>query len=70
MLVTVMTAIVLFVIAFFLAFALFVLSRPTQGRHDQGPAKMCSRCHKANPSHARFCGQCGQELTDDGTRAP
>ena len=32
------------------------------GQTRQGETKACPRCQKLNPSNARYCGQCGEEL--------
>ena len=60
-----MTFIVLVVLLVFFFLGISVLlRRPGTDREDLqlGTQSPCPHCRKLNPTHAKFCGQCGKKL--------
>ena len=60
---TPMTAIVILVILCCVVGGALLFLYSLVRQAGEGSAKVCRRCQKPNPAHARFCGHCGQRLS-------
>ncbi len=62
MLATPMTAIVTLVILGCIVGGAIMFLYSLAQRFGEDSSKVCGRCQKRNPAHARFCAHCGQQL--------
>jgi len=60
---TPMTAIVILVILGCVVGGVLMFLYSLVRKVGEGAVKVCRRCQKRNPAHARFCGHCGQNLS-------